>query len=376
MPTEEVTSNALATYLRNGDWQVSDYEGLVTVWKPPASWESRIQAILPEVGVEHSPTMIQAAIQAVASAEHRRVQEVVDDVLLGGSDNVSIRFQPKSPQGQAPLTLAAQATVALRDYVIGSAAALTFTEGILPPRRPRAESYSGTVRFSTEPGSFVIHLALPLYEPDTTEATNASDLLVESLTPAIPYGRQVSRRMESAAAHAIELADRVSRNEAPISAFVQGDLQAPINATELDGLAALGGSIHLKYQVSYRDTPLIDHRPPKSRILQVSQSHQEVFRKAAEVMRHQNHEGVTVTGVIQDLKRKTNLGYGDIGVVGTYDGDPEPHTYWVNLSETDYLNAIQAHRDKRTVVVQGDLDYSSDRRRLNVVTRFEILSAN
>ena len=173
-----------------------------------------------------------AALRVIGFAEERSVTEVLADLEYGGADLVSVRLAPDVPSGQAPLPLADAAISALRLLVIGAAAGLDAGAATLPPRRPRAERYAESVRLSTSPGSFVVSLALPVFErPDRATEVDGQTRLDEVLDVQAPaFGRDVTRRMRAVTEQASALASRIEAEGDDVTAF-EVDPNATGNAT-------------------------------------------------------------------------------------------------------------------------------------------------
>lgn len=244
-PGEATTVPDLAVlvgYLRSAGWALEDDDGRTTLWRPEPS-DTRI--VLPvKREVRDYAERVNEALRTLAYVERRLPQEISADMSFGGADNVSVRLTPNAPAGEAPLFLAHSAISALRNYVVASATALDADSLILPPRRPqRAEAYAAQARVSTQPGSFVLSLTLPLVDV-YTEGPAASVVGQESPLeiPSRPFGRKVTSRMLAAAQRAQRLAAEVGEGDKPLSSFGQAGQASP-NATELEALSLWAGRI-------------------------------------------------------------------------------------------------------------------------------------
>lgn len=367
---------ALVGYLQRTGWTLEDDDGRTTEWRPEQPGvEADMCVVLPvrqEVG--DYAERVYEALRTLAYVERRLPREVAEDIHFGGADNVAVRLTPNAPAGQAPLLLAHSAISALRNYVVASAAALDAAALVLPPRRPqRAEAYAAQARLSTQPGSFVLSLALPLedgYTETSARTTNSQETLVDLLPQ--PFGRKVTNRMLAAARRAQRLAQEVSEGSRPLAVFGQSAPNAA-NATELAALGSLGGPDHDLYQIRFALSPLAGGTREPER-LKITPGQQRILGEAADFLRtRQPRAGVTVTGLVVRLFRETSLGKGEVVIQGVDDDTGVARRFRVELSESDYGQALRAHELGLQVSATGDLDIRGTRRSLRPLTSFSVL---
>ncbi|MFF0306981.1 hypothetical protein ACFYSC_06115 [Streptosporangium sp. NPDC004379] len=334
-----------------------------------------MQVILPvSQEVRDYADRIHEALRTLAYVERRLPQEISADMSFGGADNVSVRLSPNAPPGEAPLSVAHSAISALRNYVLASATALDVDSLVLPSRRPqRVESYAAQARISTQPGSFILSLALPLedaYMEAPVASTAGQDPLL-NIRP-LPFGRRVTSRMLAAARRAQRLAKEVGDGERPLASFGEPVQSAP-NATELEALSSLGGPDHEVYQIRFSQSPLApgSHEPTR---LRITPGEQRILGEAAEFLRtRQPRVGVTVSGLVVRLFRERKAGKGEVVVQGVGDDTANARRFRVELDESDYRLAVRAHETGLQVTVTGDLDVRGTRRSLRRLTSFSVL---
>jgi hypothetical protein len=165
---------AVASYLQAAGWSLEDQDARTSLWRAPSvQGAESLEIVLPvRQEVIDYPDRIEAALRTLAYAEQRLPDEIRSDISFGGADTVAVRLTPDAPPGEAPLSLAHSAVSALHSFVVGSAAAIEIHELVLPSHRPPwAESYAGKVMLSTQPGSFILNLALPLVADISNEAS-------------------------------------------------------------------------------------------------------------------------------------------------------------------------------------------------------------
>ncbi|MEV7908324.1 hypothetical protein, partial [Streptomyces anulatus] len=367
---------SFVAYLRGAGWTLEDDDGRTMLWRPEPSDENMIMRIVLPVsqGVRDYAERADEALRTLAYAERRLPGEISADMSFGGADNVSVRLTPDAPSGEAPLFLAHSAISALRNYVVASATAVDADYLVLPPRRPqRAESYAAQARISTQPGSFVLSLTLPLVdmytEGPTTSGTNQESLLE---IPPRPFGRKVTSRMLAAAQRAQRLANEVAEGDRPLSSFGQHGQASP-NATELEALSLLGGPDHDVYQIRFSQSPLASapHEPTR---LKITPGQQRILGEAADFLRtRQPRAGVTVIGLVVRLFRAGKYGRGEVVIQGVDDDTGNARRFRVELDESDYNLAVKAHATGFEVTATVDLDIRGTRRSLRRLTSISVL---
>jgi hypothetical protein len=367
---------AFVEYLRSAGWSLEDDDGSTTLWRPAASAAARDTRLVLSADEEDRdyPERAWEALRTLAFVEQRLPQEIYTDMQYGGADCISVRLVPDAPSGEAPLFVAHTALTALRSYVVASAAALEYTDLVLPPRRPhRAEFYASQTRVSTQPGSFVLSLTLPLRDAgdDTpVESNNGQEVL-----PGIPtslFGRRVTNRMLVAAEKAQRLAREVSDGESPLASF--GEIgEVNVNATELAALSSLGGPDRNVYQIRFAQSPMgPGFREPRR--LKITPGQQRILGEAADFLRtKQPRSNVTVLGLVVRLFREGKFGKGEVVIQGIDDDTGQERRVRAELSESDYNLAVQAHGQGLQVSVVGDLDVKGTRRSLRRLTSFSVI---
>jgi hypothetical protein len=362
---------AFVGYLRAAGWTLEDEDGRTTLWsRERAEADIGIKVVLPaSQEVRDYADRAYEALRAVAAAERRLPKEVMEDILSGGADNVAVRLTPETPPGEAPLQLFYSAVSGLRNYVVASAAALSSDGLVLPHRRPqRAEAYAARTRLSTQPGSFVLSLTLPL---DEDQAETADEQDVPGSAGAQPFGRRVTRRMLTAARRAQELAQQVSDGILPLTVFGEPGPESA-NATELAALGSLGGPDHDLYQIRFALSPLAGEGIDPVR-LKITPGQQRILGEAADFLRtKQPRENVTVTGLVVRLFRE-RAGTGEAVVQGVDDDSGAERRFRVELTEHDYRQAIRAHELGLRVAATGDLKVRGNRRSLRPLISFSVL---
>lgn len=377
VPMSPPSLHSVTAYLGQAGWRCVDEDGRTSLWRFDLDDDTVV--VLPAFEeVTDYGDRIEEALRALSHVEQRLASEIIADMTFGGADNLAVRLTPEAPPGEAPLELACAAVEALRSLVVASAAALVVDSLVLPLRRPaRAEAYAKQTRLSTQSGSFVLSLALPLrdaYNEPTPRAVDDESVLIPStaLPRVEPFGRRVTNRVFSAASKAVALADLVYGGGRPISAFGEMREGAP-NATELAALASLGGPEHDLYHLRVARSPLGGTRRGSARTA-ISPGQQRVFAEASEFLRtKQPRSGVTVVGLVVRLFRDRSVGPGEVVVLGEDDDSGSRRRFRVELGEQDYNRAVDAHGKGLQVQVEGDLEVRGTRLSLRRPTFFGVI---
>lgn len=285
---------AMENYLRVAGWSLEDRDARTSLWRARQqeglvtdNLEPLVVVLPIRQNVSDYAYVVDAAIKTVAYAERRSPDEIRSDISFGGADTVAVRLTPDAPSGEAPLAMVRSAVTALHEFVVGSATAIEIRELVLPSHRPVwAESYAGNVRLSTQPGSFILSLAMPLVVDLGNEAARDQDA-EEQLSldlPPQPFGRRVSSRMLKAAQAAQQLAEDVSAGHQPLRVFGENPVWPAANATELAALKALGGPEYGLYKLRFTQSPLAgQHSDPVT--LRVTPGQQRILGEAADFLR-------------------------------------------------------------------------------------------
>ena len=368
---------SVAEYLRVAGWSMVDRDDRTSLWRAASADDAApLEIVLPvEQAVGDYADRVGAAVRTLAFSEHRLPEEVSSDISFGGADTVAVRLTPDTPSGEAPLSLAQSAVSALYSFVVGSATAIEIHDLVLPSHRPAwAESYASNARLSTRPGSFVLNLALPL-AAELGQERQAGEVAEQTMfaLPPQPLGRRVSARMMRAAEAARQLADAVSAGDRPLRAFGEDPVRPAANATELAALKALGGPEYDVYQLRFTQSPLVgQHSDPVT--LRITPGQQRILGEAADFLRtRQPRSGVTIQGLVVRLHRSGAFGPGDVVIEGIDDDSGTTRRYRMELAESDYNDAVRAHRTGLKVSVTGDREERGTHLHLRRLASFSVI---
>lgn len=374
----------LAGYLRATGWAKVTEDDRTSAWRKVSPAGEELIAVLPaREDFKDYGQIVHESLQVLSYLERRTAGEISADLTYGPSDTLAARLVPDAPPGEAPLSLAYSALAALRSFVIGSGSAIDSRALVLPARRPpRAESYVSKVRVAARPGSFVLSLALPLFEtfdeaarPDAEAPAGEGQEEPEPVTAVSPepFGRRIASRMASVAQNARKLADAVKVGNQPVRAFGEAAAGQVPNATELEALATLGGPEHSPYQLRFAQSPLAAGARDAV-VVRVTADQQRIMTEAAEFLRsEQPRVDVTVEGVVVRLSRDHRYGSGVAVIEGIGDDSGAVRRFYLELAERDYEEAIRAHREGLRVVARGDVSTRGSYKWLRPASSFAVI---
>ena len=378
VPMSTPNLHALTAYLRLAGWRCVDTDQRTSLWRSDRAED--VVIVLPTAQeVTDYADRAEDALRALSHVERRLPTEIVTDMAFGAADTLAVRLTPDAPPGEAPLDLAFTAVEALRNLVVASASALTVESLVLPLRRPaRAEAYARQTRLSTQSGSFVLSVSLPLQDgyddlsPGLSDDENAL-ISLSDLPRVKPFGRRVTNRLFAAASSAARLADQVYSGSQTLSAFGERRPISP-NATELAALAYLGGPEHDLYELRVARSPLGGGAPHGTAITSISPGQQRVFADASEFLRTKKpRSGVTVVGLVVRLFRNRSVGPGEVVILGEDDDSGSMRRYRVELDGQDYNRAVSAHGKGLQVQAEGDIEVRGTRLSLRRLTAFGVI---
>lgn len=368
------TLTELESYLSSAGWVLVSADR-ADVWMQGQRGHSEPQvqvSLPPRETVSDLDEQIEEAIRVIAYVEKRTFAETVNSMVDGGADTLSVRLLPKLPSGVAPLSTLHETVTALRSLVIGSAAALSNRDLVLPARRAaQVESYASAAQVSTRPGSFILDVTLPLARDAASMELTPEEPLVD--VPTRPYGRLVTERIRKTARNAVAVAHRVAVGEASIEQFARPDLELG-NALELEALAQMGGSLETPYQLRVSQSSLVS-RTSAPTLVSVTMAERERLAQAADFLRRtQPLKGVTLEGLVVRLYGPSGaFGPGDVTVRAVVDASGVLRSCLMSLSADDYAVALHAHGERLVVAVTGDLVTRGTRTRLQNVSGFRII---
>ena len=234
------TADAI-TYLAGSGWHLIGAAAGDSLWSRGENGQQRELVFPIEPKKMDSPRRAGEALEALSKVEDRPIRDIVADILQSRKDIIRIKTESSTPSGSAPLEDALSLLHASRDMLEAAASTVDRPRHVLGPRKPfAATEFANTAQVSTEPGSFVVALAVPVSSESGGPSADLADYLDGALfDPRIPYARRVNERMMQAVSRAVELGKAVERGEDDIRSFDRA-VDVGVSANLLEALVNLG----------------------------------------------------------------------------------------------------------------------------------------
>ena len=343
----------MMAYLRAKGWQqASDRAGKGSLWVLPGGSGAEFDVTLParrELG-DYVLRMAEV-LETLADAEQRSQLDVLRDVQTTTADLIRVRAPSGNAEnGTLPFNEAVTFVERSRDMMLAAACAAISKRPVYAKRKSQqAMDYLHQIRMGqTERGSFV----LTILSPVTPELRPAQDTLLPA-EPELPYERQVTRTLIESLA-ALDEAAREAAVHGDMTPF-QTAVSRGVSANLCDavvGLSAVSPSEGLDIQVSWsRTRPVGVHAV--GRVVLSSDTMPLIEEAARRFRETTTSDDVEVVGVVTALARGETATDGEVTITGNVEG--QIRRVKVTLGEDDYVNAVQAHRNRQVVTCTGDL---------------------
>ena len=220
--------------------------------------------------------------------------------------------------------------------------------------------YMGQVRLGqTENGSYIVKLLSPkISEPKQSnqlEIFSSGEVGIDSPEDE-PFERRITRRLAQALAATRDVIDKTAENETnAVHELIQSGASANLCEAIANAIDPfLEVNISLTWALTYpRETPSFTVRF-------VSIDH-PILRKAAKKFRETEPvlDDKSFIGYVEKLQREEQEEEGSITVKVLDDGKPK--TVIAELTSFDYEQAIQAHKSKSQILINGELTQKGKR---------------
>lgn len=363
----------VAAYLNSRGWRRTDQiRNLASVWSPDEKRYYNAEVILPfDKSVGDFVIRMAELVRALGTIEQRPVREILNDISQSTSDVVRLAFGGETyDDGTMPLETGARLIGRAWDAVAAVASVTVVRQPIAPPRRPdQAREFLRRVRLGqTERGSYILIVQSPVLP-----ALNFQGELIPAPddSQAAPFERRVmvtfARALEATQQAYAEASTTRSMDKfwdgvqegvsANLCEAVSGMLEDP----ETRGLTA-----------RFTWSPARPAPPDAPSLVTFDREAGEVIREASRLLRERTTESdVEVEGEVIGLLRPKGLEGGKVTIESTLDG--RTRLIQIELNVTEYLDAIEAHKDRTVVRCRGELIYRGGRYHLVNPVSFQIL---
>ena len=348
-----VSPLALSAYARVAGW----------VWSESFGGHSDVYAGqgLPEIVIprtqrlgDYGRVVIQL-IKIFAQVAEVDEGSLYKDLVVADRDVTRVRVYNGEDDGTVDLEQGTNIVSGARDMLLAAACSLREYQPVYRAGANReANEYMRRVRLGqTEHGSFVVTMLSPPIPP----------LVQQPLMPDLevyddPIERQVTRRLAQAL---LAARDATSKTISGDTSAFNDAVREGISANLCEALAQMIEPFaSLDVSTTWaRTRPL---RSPRD-VVRFSSADALILREAARSYRNREPKlDVRLFGSVQRLKRDESETDGTVTLRTSIDGRTQSVT--AVLSESDYERAMEAHRDKAAVIVEGDLGRFGQRWRL------------
>ena len=280
-----------------------------------------------------------------ASVRDCEPRDVYRDLLTIDRDVVRVRVDDGD---SIPLGSADDLISGVRGMLAATVCSLSNPQAVYRSNRSVTSLVDQVRMGHTEPGSYVV----VLYTPFVTARVGAIEDDPDDLLA--PQHRRMTRRLDEALTttrEVLESGDLTSDRES-MDAVVKRGVSANL-CESLAGLISTSVS-SLSIGVTWAKT-----RPVKSgrKAFQFVRPEMHLLETAAQLFRETPPQPNTqLMGVVTQLRRAESESDGNITLRAIVDEGGDLRSITANLSPSDYNLAIQAHRDKTSIVVTGALE--------------------
>ncbi|MEI6387363.1 MAG: hypothetical protein WCQ50_12050 [Spirochaetota bacterium] len=338
-----------ALYLRSSGWSPQEVRpGRDAIWLRAIEGEE-FEALLPmDLELRDYALRMGDLLAVLAATERRSQSEIYRDLLTITSDVMRMRIaDPDLGDGSLPIEEHALIAQKTRDLVMAAACAATECRPVWPTRKPtQAVDHVRRVRIGqSEQGSFVVTVISKI-----TPLLQTSEYLFEEE----PYERKVTHTLASslqALGSAAETAALTQGMQAFDEAVPRG-----VSANLCDAVVGLWGGDEtersLEFSFTWSPARPIDVSAPRR--LAFSSDRIPVIREVGRVMRDRAPmPDFELRGAVVKLERGEGAPTGKV-TVAQY-GDEGPRRVMLELGDSEYHKAVQAHDQGKTFRAFGTL---------------------
>ena len=348
---QAISPAALSAYARNAGWKkIEGYGAHSDVYVA----EEMPEVILPRTErLGDYVSVVSRLITIFAKAAGRDELSLYRDLVTADRDVVRARIT-ETDDGSLTLNRGVDLISGARDLVLAAACSLREPQPLyrLGANREANDLLEGIRLGQTEHGSFVVTLLTPVVSPPLPTPVQVYDDADD------PIERQMTRRLTEALAATREATERATAGDG--TAFADS-VDKGVSANLCDALVKLIGPFPtLDISVAWARTRPIS---PPQEVFRYSRADAAILSEAARQFRNREPQPDTyLFGNVQRLRRDEDEASGTIYLRTSVDG--KNRSVAVVLKKTEYDRAIQAHKEKMPIILQGDLERSGQRWRL------------
>ncbi|HUU81883.1 MAG TPA: hypothetical protein VM243_00140 [Phycisphaerae bacterium] len=289
-------------------------------------------------------------LRTLEAVEERSQIEILSDLFTASADVVRLRIpEAEGSDGTIPIEEGAQVIQKARDMMMAAACAAIDRRPYFPTRKPnKATEYLRKVRMGqTERGSYVVTIISPV-APALAPGEGERLFEVED-----PFERQVTTTLAQALA-AMQGAAEQAAATGNLTAF-QDAVPKGVTANLCDAVAGFcRGEGYRGLNVAFSWSRSRPVATGVAREISLEPDAMPMIEEAGRVFRETSDlDDFELRGPVVKLERGEGEATGKVTVLGFV--DDQPRKIKLELPETEYLTAIQAHKQQQTVNCYGVL---------------------
>lgn len=362
----DVTPAHLESYMLSRGWfRDGDFNGLASIWHRVSSNQSDAEVLLPNStsARDFADRMIDA-LTAISEFEVRPPLVVLKEIMSHFADLVRIRvFHSDVDSGSIPINDGVLLNIRARDLMISAAmSTIAKKRHFMGKRSPEANAYIDSLRLGqTEVGSYIVNIIAP------TSSTQTDQKSFED----IPLSSIVTANLASGLEALTVAIDKFS-SAGDLTVF-DAAVASGASSNMCDALLGFSGTERKRgFEISIvpsRESEI----SPQARLFSFNtESIEKIANASAYYKDNYVLPARMIVGSIKRLDRPLSDETGTI-TVATMIGEIEKHVS-IKLGPDEYMDAVNAHKQKAAIQCTGDLHVSARSAKLLNPSGFRVLS--
>ncbi|WP_406311884.1 hypothetical protein OHA77_24715 [Streptosporangium sp. NBC_01639] len=368
-------------YLRSHSWQRTEELPRTEVWRTTIDGEPA------EVVVPRNPRLldfdklVRQLLETLEIFEERDANQILLDMNTAVVDRHYARLQPANlPSGALPLPEGIKAYASFRDLFLSAVYRATLVQTgephkpVEPSRKPdRIYDFLRAIRLVVPvAGSYVLTAEVPVAGADPEQMV----LGVDGRVGGMPQPRRVSAAVQEGTAAAWQAAQAYLQQGSRDPAVFEEHAAATwgLTANLCESLVALSSEGRIPFSLRVAWATTLEHDLP-TEPLEFDAPVIEALQAGAQFLRHRyGEQEVLFRGTVVKLERVAISGPGTAVLLIGPEAEPtrKRRRAYIDLDQERYAQAIEAHREGKEVLVQGNLEYRQGRWRLVQVQSFQV----
>lgn len=353
-------------YLQTSGWRNDGTFGaLATIWHRPEPDRNDAEVVLPLSGMalDFRARMVDVFV-VLMEYERRSLAHILKDILGNAEDHIRIRvFHADVDHGTIPLNDGVMLNFKARDLMAAAAMSTTSKQRHFSGKRSKeANEYIDSLRLGqTEVGSYIVNVLAPV-----------PVVSLEDAYETVPMSRIVTENLRTGL-EALSLAIERFSSSQELAVFDDA-IFSGASANMCDALVGLSGVQKQRgFEISIAPSSVVEFASS----VQSFQFDVDAVRAIVDASAYYKDDYVlpayTIVGTIKRLDRPLGDEMGTV-TVDALVGDAEKHVA-IQLGPEEYLDAVNAHKQRSAVRCHGDLHVKARTATLLNPVGFEVLSS-